>query len=185
MSRETNTSKRDLALLSAFIQTFEYYQLSKNSRPIEPEHSISLLANPDEEAHVQIRIDRAAQMRKFTFSPRDSLYISKVIEALDRLQGNIVDSESQDNLSSLLEELRSGNVGPISINESQSGVSTPDSQIVRDAIHGLLLHGDMEKLNRHLSRHKSSINLALFSWLNASERLCHLVYAKAKATIQD
>ena len=184
MNQSESNNSKDLELVSAFISTFEYYLAIKQSQPLKNENSLNLFGSADVDSEIRIRLGRLAAMRKFTFSKCDVLYVANIIKALQRLGELKLDPESEKELLKVLDDLHDGNVGPFIIQENEGFGSTPDTQIVRDALYGLLLHGDVNKLKSHLSRNKDAVNLALFSWLQMSERICHIPYSAAKKATQ-
>lgn len=189
MAKAINPSKsnasNDLELVSAFVTTFEYYLEIKASQPIHDENSLNLFGSEDVDSEIRIRMSRLAAMRKFTFSKGDDLYLANVIRALLRLGLFEIDIESEKERFVVLDDLHNGNVGPFTIHENEVSGGTPDTLIVKEALYGLLLHGDLDKLKSHLSRNKDSVNLALFSWLQISERVCQIPYIAAKRATQE
>ena len=184
MNLTTSNFPKDVELVAAFVSTFEYYQKIKASQPIVNENSLNLFGSEDVDNEIRIRLGRLAAMRKFTFSKRDTLHLANIIKALQRLGALELDRESEKEIFKVLDELHAGNVGPFTIHENEVSGPTPDTQIVKEALYGLLLHGDLAKLKSHLSRNKDAVNLALFSWLQTSERLCQIIYFAAKKAIQ-
>jgi hypothetical protein len=185
MNQSKSNASKDLELVSAFVATFEYYLEIKASQPIRDENSLNLFGSEDVDSEIRIRISRLAAMRKFTFSKGDDLYLANVIKALLRLGLFEIDIESEKKLFEVLDDLHDGNVGPFTIHENEESDGTPDTLIVKEALYGLLLHGDLDKLKSHLSRNKESVNLALFSWLQISERVCQIPYIAAKRATQE
>jgi len=170
------------ARLRAYISAWESYLRTKEVTAFENEATLQLLANFDDSLEVKAREIRAAELRKFVFSVEDDLYLAKVHDAVEAL-GRIPNVEgAKETLLVVLARIQTGHTGPVWIHEGD-GEPTPDSSIVRQAIYGGFLHGDLLKREVNVTRHPTTINLALFGWISFVEGVCQVVYNMAKQSI--
>ena len=170
--------------IEGFQQAFDHYKAEKASQPLPEERKFQVFDSSDQSASLRIRLQRASLIRKFVLGDKDAFYLLKIHICVEELAMIPIDHQSSARLKECLDVLESGNVGPIGIVENSSGLPTPDSQIVDDALNGVLLHSDPDKMNRHNSRNSTSVNLAVFSWLLQAEMLCEIMQEMVRLTIE-
>ena len=174
----------DIDLVRSFIHAWEGYQKTKSLTELANEKSLELLANFEVGIELKVREIRAAELRKFVLAKTDVLYLSRIHSAISNLAAISLDESSISTLEVILKNIQSGNTGPIAIHEAEGAEPTPDSRIVRDAIYGGFLHGDIDKRERNQHRNNMSINLALFGWLSYVESVCGVMYQMCLATVE-
>lgn len=174
----------DMDLVRAFIHAWEDYQKTKSLTELANEKSLELLANFENGIELKVREIRASELRKFVLAKSDVLYLPRIHFAISNLGFVPLDESSIATLEDILENIQSGNIGPIAIHEAEGSEPTPDSKIVKDAIYGGFLHGDLDKRDRNQHRNNLSVNLALFGWLSYVESICDFMYQMCLVTVE-
>jgi len=175
----------DLDLIRAYMHAWDDYQKTKRLTELANEKSLELLANFVDGLELKVREIRAAELRKFVLTQSDELYLTRIHNAITNLGLIPLDHSSVATLEEILKNIQTGSTGPIAIHEADGADATPDSKIVRDAIYGGFLHGDVAKRERTHHRNSMSVNLALFGWISYVESICGFMYQMCAATVEN
>lgn len=172
-----------LTLVEAYVAAWNAFQKTKLITAVQNEKSLELLANFEDGIEVRSREIRASELRKFVLSKSDDLYLINVHDAVVELGKIPLSLDSKSTLEEVLDIIQNGNTGPVAIHEGEGQPPTPDSKIVREAIYGGFLHGDLSKRKITSSRNATSVNLAFFGWLSYTESVCEVMYSMCLETL--
>lgn len=169
--------------LQGFVHAYEVFKNSKLMDDLGNEATFQFFGEVSQAGALKIRLGWAIALRKFVLGKKDPYYLLKIHICIEDIGLVYLEPDSREQLKHLLYKLSHGQVGPISIHEHPNGEPTPDSQIVDDALNGVLLHSDPDKMNRHLARPEMTVHLSTYSWVLQAEVLCDLAYKLALETL--